>query len=139
MPALRVKHPLSESLGSLRSNIIAQMQPEFGPRLRSCCDGVLRAFSNGGATAAVRASLIDDVYSVIEPYDVAGLCDRSRCNWHPVTARDLLNASGKLGVSQAEIKELLARSGFVDAGSNSPAPIAPAALQGQTRCNILPS
>ena len=113
--------------------------PEFGPRLRSCCDGVLRAFSNGGATAAVRASLIDDVYSVIEPYDVAGLCDRSRRNWHPVTARDLLNASGKLGVSQAEIKELLARSGFVDAGSNSPAPIAPAALQGQTRCNILPS
>jgi len=34
MPALRVKKPLSESLSSLRSNIIAQMQPDFTIRHR---------------------------------------------------------------------------------------------------------
>src|SRR5205823_3035606 len=56
--------------------------PDFGPRLRSCCERVLRGSSHGGLTAAARASLIEDVYQAIEPFDVAGLCARDRCNWH---------------------------------------------------------
>jgi FADH2 O2-dependent halogenase len=103
---------------------------DFSPRLHSCCDRVLRGFSDGGLTAAARASLIDDVYRAIAPFDVAGLCDRGRRNWHPVTARDLLNARGKLGVSQIEIKQLLARCGFLDAEDSSMAAITPVALQG---------
>src|SRR2546425_6403273 len=89
--------------------------PDFSPRLHSCCDRVLRAFSHGGVTAAAQASWIDDIYRAIGPFDVAGLCDRGRRNWHPVVAGDLLNASGKLGVSQDEINRLLARCGFLDA------------------------
>jgi len=111
--------------------------PDFSMRLNACCDRVLHAFPHSGLTATAQASLIDDVYRTIEPVDVAGLCDRARRNWHPVAARDLLNASGKLGVSQAEIKQLLARCGFLDLENSSPAPIAPAALQGQATCDRL--
>jgi hypothetical protein len=90
-------------------------------------------------TAAAQASLIDDIYRAIEPFDVAGLCDRARRNWHPVAARDLLNASGKLGVSQVEIKQLLARCGFLEAENSSPAPNAPVALHGHTTCDKVSS
>jgi len=111
--------------------------PDFSPRLRSCCERVLRGSSHGGLTAAARASLIDEVYQAIEPFDVAGLCARDRCNWHPVTARDLLNAGGKLGASQAEMNRLLARCGFFDAEIHSSTPSAPAALHGHTTCDSL--
>jgi FADH2 O2-dependent halogenase len=84
---------------------------DFGPRLKSCCERVVRGLSRGGVTAAARASLIDDVYRAIEPFDVAGLCDRDRRNWHPVDPRDLLHAAGKLGVGEAEIEQMLARCG----------------------------
>ena len=56
--------------------------------------------------------LIDDIYRAIEPIDVAGVCDRNRRNWHPVAARDLLNGAGKLGVTESDIAQLLARCGF---------------------------
>ena len=123
----------------LAGGFILNDHPDFSTRLCSCCDRVLRAFSHGGLTTAARASLIDDVYRAIEPFDVAGLCDRSRRNWHPVAARDLLNASGKLGVGEIEIKQLLARCGFPEAENSSPAPITPGALQGHTTCDSLPS
>ena len=113
--------------------------PDFSTRLRSCCDRVLRAFPHGGLTAAARASLLEDVYQAIEPFDVAGLCGRGRRNWHPVAARELWNASGKLCVSQAEIKQLLAHCGFLDAEDSSRAPITPVALQGHTTCDSLSS
>ena len=112
---------------------------DFGPRLHSCCDRVLHAFPHGGLTAASRASLIDDVYRAIEPFDVAGLGNRSRRNWHPVAAGDLLAACGKLGVSQAEIEHLLARCGFLDAENSSPPSMIPVALQAHTSCDNLSS
>ena len=123
----------------LAGGFLLNDHPDFSPRLHSCCDRVLRAFSQGGVTAVAQASLIDDIYRAIEPFDVAGLCDRDRRNWHPVAARDLLNASGKLGVSQTEIKQLLARCGFLEAENSSPAPNAPVALHGRTTCDRLSS
>src|SRR5438552_1492908 len=123
----------------LAGSFLLNEHPYFSPRLHSCCHRVLRAFPDGGLTAAAQASLIDDVYSAIEPFDVAGLCDRDRRNWHPVAARDLLNASGKLGVSRTEIKQLLARCGFLEAEDSSLAPITPVALQGQRTCDSLSS
>ena len=123
----------------LTGSFLLNDHPDFSPRLHSCCDRVLRAFSHGGGTAAAHASLIDDIYRAIEPFDVAGLCDRGRRNWHPVAARDLLNASGKLGVGRAEIRQLLARCGFLGAEDSSPAPNAPVALQGHTTCDSLSS
>jgi FADH2 O2-dependent halogenase len=94
--------------------------PDFGRRLRSCCDRVLRGFAQGGLPAAAQASLTDDIYRVIEPFDVAGLCDRGRRNWHAAAARDLLHACGKLGVSRDEINRLLVRCQFLDAKDCSP-------------------
>jgi FADH2 O2-dependent halogenase len=121
----------------LAGSFLLNDHTDFSPRLHSCCDRVLRASSHGEVTAAAQASLIDDIYRAIEPFDVAGLCDRARRNWHPVAARDVLNASGKLGVSQTEIKQLLARCGFIDAEDSFPAPIPPVALQGHTTCDSL--
>ena len=125
----------------LAGGFLLNDHPDFSPRLHSCCDRVLRAFSLGGVTTAatIQASLIDDVYRAIEPIDVVGLCDRARRNWHPAVARDLLNARGKLGVSEAEIKQLLARCGFFDAENSSPTPTTPVVLQGHTSCDRLSS
>ena len=56
------------------------------------------------------------VKTAIEPFDVAGLSDRSRRNWYPVKADDLFGAANKLlGASRAEIEKLLNRSGFFEA------------------------
>jgi len=49
--------------------------PQFGPALCRCCEA-----------AIPRNGLIDEVFRVIKPYDVAGLSDRSRKNWYPFAA-----------------------------------------------------
>jgi tetracycline 7-halogenase / FADH2 O2-dependent halogenase len=73
--------------------------PWFGPRSRTCCERAL-------------TELIEDIHRVIEPVDVAGLGDRSRHNWYPVKAEDLLATAGKLEATPEEIEALLRRSGF---------------------------
>ncbi|PYJ85473.1 MAG: FAD-dependent oxidoreductase [Verrucomicrobia bacterium] len=99
----------------LASGFLLHDHPCFGPLLRSCCERASCARENDGLTAAVRNELIDDIFGVIEPVDVAGLSDRSRRNWYPVEARDLLNAAAKLGVRELDIKRALARGGFFPA------------------------
>ena len=54
-----------------------------------------------------------EIYSAIEPIDVAGLTDLSRRNWFPVDPRDLITAAAKLNASEAEVHQLLARCGFL--------------------------
>ncbi|MES1244258.1 MAG: tryptophan 7-halogenase [Acidobacteriota bacterium] len=78
--------------------------PRFGPELRACCEAALNHPDP--------AALIERIHRAIEPIDVAGLGDRQRRNWYPVKAEDLLNAAGKLGATQEEIRGLLRRSGF---------------------------
>jgi len=121
----------------LASGFLLSGHPDFSTRLNSCCERACRAYSEGNLASEARASLIDDVYRAIEPFDGAGLSDRARRNWHPVGARDLLNASGKLGVSKAKINQLLARCGFLDVEESSLAPGPPVALQGHTTCDSL--
>ena len=84
---------------------------------------------NGGWTATTRTELIDDIFRALEPVDVAGLSDRSRRNWYPVEARDLLNAAGKLGVREFDIKRLLARCGFFRAQDFAAEGVAGASLR----------
>jgi len=57
---------------------------------------------------------MEQIGSVIEPFDVAGLNDRSRRNWYPVTAGDLISAAGKLGTNRTEIEEMLNNTGFFE-------------------------
>jgi tetracycline 7-halogenase / FADH2 O2-dependent halogenase len=79
----------------------------FGPMLRACTDAA-RARPSGSS----RAELLADIDTAIEPFDVAGLRDDTRRNWHPVLAEDLLAARAKLGASDDEIQALLERCGF---------------------------
>jgi FADH2 O2-dependent halogenase len=104
----------------LAGGFLLHNHPRFGPQLRSCCERAARARENGGITTGGRAELIEDIFRAIDPIDVAGLGDRRRRNWFPVDARDLFRSAGKLGVGEAEVKELLARCGFFSAQRSFP-------------------
>src|SRR5262249_9325611 len=79
----------------------------FGPELRVCAERAM-ASPHGHA----RDALIARIDQAIEPFDVAGLLDRSRKDWFPVLAEDLLANRSKVEASVDEIHELLERSGF---------------------------
>jgi tetracycline 7-halogenase / FADH2 O2-dependent halogenase len=100
--------------------------PRFGPALRACSLAALALppapsrSPSGAALAATagssaRGELIEAIDRAIEPYDTAGLLDRSRRDWYPVRADDLLAGAARLGASASEIERLLERCGFVDA------------------------
>ena len=59
-----------------------------------------------------RDALLTHIDRTVQPFDIAGLLDRSRRGWYPVLAGDLMAHRAKLGATAAEIEELLARSGF---------------------------
>ncbi|MGC2163666.1 MAG: NAD(P)/FAD-dependent oxidoreductase [Silvibacterium sp.] len=56
--------------------------------------------------------LIEEIFRIIEPFDVAGLGDRTRRNWYPVEAEDLLRGACKVDASRDEIVQMLDRCGF---------------------------
>jgi FADH2 O2-dependent halogenase len=91
--------------------------PVFGPALRDCCGTVLRAAERGGLGPGEREELLRKITQAIEPLDIAGLCDSSRRNWHPVLAEDLLAGADRLGVQTMDVENFLDRSGFF-AGSS---------------------
>ncbi|HKF42939.1 MAG TPA: FAD-binding protein [Thermoanaerobaculia bacterium] len=86
--------------------------PVFGPAFRDCCRSALEPNRE-------RRELLGKIAAAIEPIDVAGLSDRTRRNWHPVLASDLVAAAHKLGVGRSEIESLLERSGFFAATGRS--------------------
>ena len=51
--------------------------------------------------------------AAIEPFDIAGLLDRSRRDWYPALGEDLIANASKLQATVEEIDALLERSGFV--------------------------
>ena len=91
--------------------------PVFGKALRDCCGTVLRAAARGGLGPGEREDLLQRITRAIEPLDVAGLCDSSRRNWHPVRAADLLAGAGKLGIRTTDLEDFLDRSGFFASSS----------------------
>jgi hypothetical protein len=80
--------------------------------MRRVIDGVLTIPDASGDPRAARQRLFADIDRLVEPYDVAGLLDRSRRDWYPVLAADLVAGGPKLGATAGEIDTLLARSGF---------------------------
>jgi FADH2 O2-dependent halogenase len=50
--------------------------------------------------------------SVLERYDLAGLLDQSRQNWHPARAEDLFANAWKIPATREEIQSMLKRCGF---------------------------
>lgn len=82
-------------------------EPDFARELGACAIEAL-----GAPAGAGRAALMARIDRAVAPYDVAGLGDRTRRDWYPVRADDLLSAAGKLGAAPAEIDALLRRCGF---------------------------
>jgi tetracycline 7-halogenase / FADH2 O2-dependent halogenase len=82
--------------------------PTFGAEMAACASLAMRA-----PVGPARHALESRIDRAIEPFDIAGLLDRSRRDWYPVLASDLLASAPKLDVTHDEIHRLLERSGMV--------------------------
>ena len=91
----------------LAPGFLLHAHPHFGPELVACA-----TIATEAPAGAARTTLLDRIDRAIEPFDAAGLLDRSRRDWYPVRAADLLAAAPKLDASAEEIHGLLARCGF---------------------------
>jgi FADH2 O2-dependent halogenase len=81
--------------------------PAFGSDLHACAMIAL-----AGPRGRAREALLEEIDRAIEPFDVAGLNDRSRRDWYPVLADDLMKNASKLHASRSEVDRLLDRCGF---------------------------
>jgi hypothetical protein len=61
---------------------------------------------------ARREALLDRIDRAIEPFDTAGLLDRTRRDWYPVRSGDILASAAKLDSSVEDVHRLLERCGF---------------------------
>lgn len=91
----------------LADSYLLNQDPRFGPQSADCCVQAMR-----GLSALQRERLIEQIYRVIEPFDVAGLSNRQQRNWYPVNAQDLYNSAYKLGATREAIDHLLHSAGF---------------------------
>jgi FADH2 O2-dependent halogenase len=91
----------------LAPGFLLHAHPAFGPELRACCEQAL-----GAPTGDARDSLFARIDRAIEPFDVAGLRDRSRDDWYPALAADLIANASKLQTTVSDIEALLDRCGF---------------------------
>ena len=66
-----------------------------------------------------RRELLARIERTIAPFDIAGLLDRSRRDWYPVQATDLLAGAAKLEASVEDIYAMLVRSGFLESHQSS--------------------
>jgi FADH2 O2-dependent halogenase len=104
----RLRHP------DRARGFLLYADPAFGPALHHCS---IEALALCGAVEASdsaprRDALVARIDRAIEPYDTAGLLDRTRRDWYPVRADDLLESAVKLGATQSEVEALLVRAGF---------------------------
>jgi tetracycline 7-halogenase / FADH2 O2-dependent halogenase len=113
----------------LAPGFLLHRHPRFGPELRACAAEAVEiaamTSSDSGpvassapcaaASGALREALFARIDAAIEPFDIAGLRDRTRRDWYPVLAEDLIAGASKLEASAEDIDRLLARSGFTAA------------------------
>jgi tetracycline 7-halogenase / FADH2 O2-dependent halogenase len=92
----------------LAPGFILCAHPVFGPELAACAS--LAATAPEGPARSALEARID---RAIEPFDTVGLLDRSRRDWYPFVAADLLKSAAKLDATPEEILGLLERTGIV--------------------------
>ena len=92
----------------LAPGFLLAAHPRFSRELQACA-----ALASTGPQGSARDALVDRIDRAIEPFDTAGLLDRTRRDWYPVRAEDLLSSGSKLEATTEEIHRLLERSGFV--------------------------
>ncbi len=91
----------------LAPGFLLNAHPHFGAELRACA-----ALAAEAPIGAARSALFDRIDRAIEPFDTAGLLDRTRRDWYPVVADDLVASAPKLEASQEDVRRLLQRCGF---------------------------
>lgn len=102
---------------------------QFGPGFLACT-----ALGRRAPRGHERLGLMERIDRLIEPFDVAGLGDRTRRDWYPARAEDLLASRGKLAADVDAIYGMLARSGFAaTAGDRLSHQISAASAGGPTR------
>jgi tetracycline 7-halogenase / FADH2 O2-dependent halogenase len=99
--ARRLNHP------ELAPGFLLHAHPRFGPDLHTCC-----AIALASPQGRARDELLKTIDAAIEPFDIAGLRDRSRRDWYPALAEDLVKNASKLQATTGEIDALLGRCGF---------------------------
>jgi FADH2 O2-dependent halogenase len=92
---------------ALAPGFLLSAHPRFGPELRACA-----ALAATAPREPARGALLDRIDRAIEPFDTAGLLDRTRRDWYPVLAGDLVAGAPKLQATSDEIYGLLERCGF---------------------------
>lgn len=92
----------------LAPGFLMAAHPFFGAELRACAE-----LARTRPTGSTRVALFDRINQAIEPFDTAGLHDRTRRDWYPVLAEDLVASASKLDASPEDVHRLLARCGFV--------------------------
>jgi FADH2 O2-dependent halogenase len=91
----------------LAPGFLLHSHPVFGRDLSPCCEQAL-AKPHGRA----RDELCAYIDRAIEPFDVAGLLDRSRADWYPARGDDLMASARKLQATPEDVDALLERCGF---------------------------
>ena len=66
----------------LAPGFLLNEHPHFGAELRTCA-----ALAAAVPTGAARTALFDRIDRAIDPFDTAGLLDRTRRDWYPVARR----------------------------------------------------
>ncbi len=92
----------------LAPGFLLNEHPQFGAELRTCA-----ALAAAVPVGAARSALFDRIDRAIDPFDTAGLLDRTRRDWYPVIAADLIASAAKLEASAEDVNGLLERCGFV--------------------------
>ena len=91
----------------LASSFLLHDHPRFGAECARVLERARSARSDKDSEA-----VIEEIFRIIEPVDVAGLGNRARRNWYPVDADDLLRAAHKVGATRDEVLQMLERCGF---------------------------
>ncbi len=86
----------------LADSFLLCRHPVFSAQLRQFCDAASQPLSARNA-----GSLARHIGEAIQPFDVAGLTDRSRHPWYPSLTADLFRNAHKLGASQTEIAAMV--------------------------------
>ncbi len=92
---------------NLARSFLLHDDPHFGAAMRRCCQRAKSACMQPEID-----ELAAEVSRTIGPINIAGFNNPQRRNWYPVDASDLLNSAAKLGSTQYEISQLLAKCGF---------------------------
>ena len=91
----------------LAPGFLLHAHPTFGPELHTLC-----AMALSKPSGRARDELMRMIDAGIEPFDIAGLRDRSRHDWYPALAEDLIANASKLQATTGEVELLLERCGF---------------------------